>query len=110
MAAAVAATVVAAMWVFNPPLPYLNPSQSISTHLNQSQPISTHLNPSQPILTHLNPSEPSLKNKDHQRMMVDPMLLIVQSLWSFLTAVTTTAVPPIAVIFTCIYLNIQKIT
>ena len=35
-------------------------------------------------------------NKDHQRMMVDPMLLIVQSLWSFLTAVTKTAVAPIA--------------
>ena len=48
-------------------------------------------------------------NKDHQRMMVDPMLLIVQSLWSFLTAVTTTAVAPIAVIFTCIYLNILKL-
>ena len=31
-------------------------------------------------------------------MMVDPMLLIVHSLWSFLTAVTTTAVAPIAVI------------
>ena len=43
-------------------------------------------------------------------MMVDLMLLIVQSLWSFLTAVTTTAVAPIAVIFTCIYLNIPKIT
>ena len=28
----------------------------------------------------------------------------------FLTAVTTTAVAPIAVIFTCIYLNIPKIT
>ena len=41
-------------------------------------------------------------------MMVDPMLLIVQNLWSFLTAVTTTAVTPIAVIFTCIYLNILK--
>ena len=40
-------------------------------------------------------------NKDHQRMMVDPMLLIVQSLWSFLTAVTTTAIVPIAVILTC---------
>ena len=39
-------------------------------------------------------------------MMVDPMLLIVQNLWSFLTAVTTTAVAPIAVIFTCIDLNI----
>ena len=49
-------------------------------------------------------------NKDHQRMMVDPMLLIVQSLWSFLTAVTTTAVAPIAVIFTCIYLNLPEIT
>ena len=49
-------------------------------------------------------------NKDHQRMMVDPMFMIVQSLWSFLTAVTTTAVAPIAVIFTCIYLNIHKIT
>ena len=35
------------------------------------------------------------KNKDHQRMMVDPMFMIV---WSFLTAVTTTAVTPIAVI------------
>ena len=43
-------------------------------------------------------------------MMVDPMLLIVQSLWSFLTAVTTTAVAPIAVILPVIYLNIPKIT
>ena len=43
-------------------------------------------------------------------MMVDPMLLIVQSLWSFLAAVTTTAVAPIAVIFACIYLNILKLT
>ena len=50
------------------------------------------------------------QNKDHQRMMVDPMLLIVQNLWSFLTAVTTTAVAPITVIFTCIYLNIPKNT
>ena len=33
-------------------------------------------------------------NKDHQRMMVDPMFMIVQSLRSFLTAVTTTAVAP----------------
>ena len=49
-------------------------------------------------------------NKDHQRMMVDPMLMIVQSLRSFLTAVTTTAVAPIAVIFTFIYLNIPKFT
>ena len=31
-------------------------------------------------------------------MMVDPMLMIVQSLRSFLTAVATTAVAPIAVI------------
>ena len=52
----------------------------------------------------------ALVNKDHQRMMVDPMFMIVQSLRSFLTAVTTTAVAPIAVIFTCIYLNIHKIT
>ena len=50
------------------------------------------------------------KNKDHQRMMVDPMFIIVQSFRSFLTAVTTTAVAPIAVILTCIYLNIPKIT
>ena len=37
-------------------------------------------------------------NKDHQRIMVDPMFMIVQSLRSFLAAVTTTAVAPIAVI------------
>ena len=37
-------------------------------------------------------------NKDHQIMMVDPMFMIVQSLRSFLTAVTPTAVAPIAVI------------
>ena len=37
-------------------------------------------------------------NKDHQRMMVDPMLMIVLDLRSFLTAVTTTAVAPTAVI------------
>ena len=37
-------------------------------------------------------------NKDHQRMMVDPMLSIVLDLRSFLTAVTTTAVAPTAVI------------
>ena len=35
-------------------------------------------------------------------MMVDPMFMIVQGLRSILTAVTTTAVAPIAVIFTCI--------
>ena len=33
-------------------------------------------------------------------MMVDPMFMIAQSLRSFLTAVTTTAVAPIAVILT----------
>ena len=46
-------------------------------------------------------------NKDHQRMMGDPMFMIVQSLSSFLTADTPTAVAPVAVIlpvFTCIYL------
>ena len=37
-------------------------------------------------------------NKDHQRMMVDPMLMIVLDLRSFLTAVTPTAVVPTAVI------------
>ena len=37
-------------------------------------------------------------NKDHQRMVVDPMFIIVQSLRSFLTAVTTTVVAPIAFI------------
>ena len=55
-------------------------------------------------------------NKDHQRMMVDPMFMIVQSLMSFLTAVTTTAVAPTAVIlpeftwFTWIYLNLPECT
>ena len=44
------------------------------------------------------------RNKDHQRMMVDPMFMIVQSLRSFLTAVTTTAVAPIAVILPKFYL------
>ena len=38
-----------------------------------------------------------LINKDHQRMMVDPMFMIVQNLRSFLTAVTPTAVKPTAV-------------
>ena len=37
------------------------------------------------------------QNKDHRRMMVDPMLLIVLDLGSFLTAVTPTAVAPTAV-------------
>ena len=40
----------------------------------------------------------ALINKDHQRMMVDPMFMIVQGLRSFLTAVTPTPVAPIAVI------------
>ena len=33
-------------------------------------------------------------NKDHQRMTVDTIFMIVQSLGSFLTAVTPTAVTP----------------
>ena len=37
-------------------------------------------------------------NKDHQRMMVDPMFMIIQSLRLFLTAVIPTAVAPIAVV------------
>ena len=37
-------------------------------------------------------------NKDHQRMMVDPMLMIILDLRSFLTAVTPTAVALPAVI------------
>ena len=36
--------------------------------------------------------------QNNQRMMVDPTFMIVQSLRSFLTAVTPTAVTPIAVI------------
>ena len=55
-------------------------------------------------------SESLGKNKDHQRMIVDPMYMIVQNLRSFLTAVTTTAVAPIAVIFTCNYLNLHELT
>ena len=42
--------------------------------------------------THLN------QNKDHQRIMVDQMLMIVLDLKSLLTAVTPTAVAPTAVI------------
>ena len=52
-------------------------------------------------------------NKDHQRTMVDPMFMIVQSLRSFLTAVTLTAVVPIEVIlpvFTWIYLILPEFT
>ena len=40
----------------------------------------------------------SFTNKDHQRMMVDPMFMIVQSLRTFPTAVTTTAVAPTEII------------
>ena len=36
-------------------------------------------------------------NKDHQKMMVDPMFMIVQSLRPFLTAVSPTDVIPTAV-------------
>ena len=39
-----------------------------------------------------------LINKDHQTMIVDPMFMIVQNVWLFLTAVTSTAVAPTAVI------------
>ena len=40
-----------------------------------------------------------LNNKDHQRMMVDPMSMIVWNLRLFQTAVTPTAVTPTEVIF-----------
>ena len=46
-------------------------------------------------------------------MMVYPMFMIVQSLRLFLTAVTPTAVTPIAIIlpdFTRIYLNLPEFT
>ena len=59
----------------------------------------------------------------HQRMMVDPMFMIVQSLGSHLTAVTHTSVAPIAIIlpvfswiylilphFTWIYMNLHEFT
>ena len=60
----------------------------------------------------------SKNNKDHQRMMVDLMIIIVQSLRSFLTAVTPTtvtltAVTPLVVIlpeFSYIYLKLPKFT
>ena len=39
-----------------------------------------------------------LLNKDHQRMLLDPMFMIVQNVRSFLTAVTPTAGTPTAVI------------
>ena len=41
---------------------------------------------------------PKALNKDHQRMMVDPMFMIAQNFRSFLTAVTPTAVAQTAVI------------
>ena len=53
-------------------------------------------------------TDQSGKNKHHQRMMVDLMLMIDQSLRLFLTAVTTTAVAQIVVIFTCINLNLPE--
>ena len=46
-------------------------------------------------------------------MNVNPMLMIIQSLRSFLTAVTPTAVTPFVVIvpvFTQIYLNLPEFT
>ena len=46
-------------------------------------------------------------------MKVDPMFMIIQSLRSFLTAVTPTAGAPIAVILpvsTLIYLNLPEFT
>ena len=52
-------------------------------------------------------------NKDHQRMLVDPMFMIVQNERSFLIAVAPTAVTPTAVIlieFTWIYMNLPEST
>ena len=37
-------------------------------------------------------------NNDHQRMVVDPMIMIVQSFRSFLSALTPTALIPTAVV------------
>ena len=52
-------------------------------------------------------------SKDHQRMMVDPMFMIIQNLGSFLTDVTPTAVTPTAVTLTAVilpefYLNLPQ--
>ena len=44
------------------------------------------------------------KKKAHQRMMVDPMFMIVKILRSFLTAVTPTAVTPTGVAPTAVIL------
>ena len=57
-------------------------------------------------------------NKDHQRITVDPMFMIIQSLRSFITAVTPTTVIPTAVTsilvifpkFTWIFLNCPYFT
>ena len=38
------------------------------------------------------------RNKDHQRMTVNPMFMLLQNLRSFVTDVTPTAVAPTAVI------------
>ena len=38
-----------------------------------------------------------IKNEDHQRMMVDPMFMIVRNSRYFITVVTPTAVTPIDV-------------
>ena len=51
-----------------------------------------------------------IDNKDHQRLKVDLMFMIGQNLRSFLTAVTPTAVAPIEVIFTFIYLYLPEFT
>ena len=41
-------------------------------------------------------SDPIGSNKDHQRMIVDPMFMSVHNLGLFLTALTPTAVAPTA--------------
>ena len=48
-------------------------------------------------------------NKDHQRIIVDLMFMIVQSLRSYLTAVTPTAVTPTAVT-PAFHLNLPEFT
>ena len=53
-------------------------------------------------------------NKDHHKMMVDPIFIIVQNVRSFGgTAVTPTAVPPTVVLlleFTWFYLTLHEFT
>ena len=52
-----------------------------------------------------------LYDKDHQRMMEDPIFMIVQRLRSFLTAATPTTVTPTAVTsIVVIYLNLPEFT